>query len=122
MAKQSTLNDQIRKFTLKPQQSTATPSKSAAISNKLGMVQLRERKQVSYNETWMAFEASTNEPVKNTDQGTLVKFARKGIKNTDRSKALALASAKHDSHRAGKRSSRKLGQARCTQGFMLCSG
>lgn len=58
--------------------------------------ELRDRKHVSYNETWLAVEASTNATAKDqdADQGTLVKFTRKGIKNTNSSKSMMLASAK----------------------------
>lgn len=75
------------------------------------MVHLRERKPVSYNETYLAVEASSSEAAKHQepDQGTLVKFTRKGIKNTNSSKPLMLASAKlkQQQSKAGSKLGRK---------------
>ena len=65
--------------------------------------ELRQRKQnVSYNETWLAFEASAGEPAKdqNADHGAIHRFAKEGIKNTNSSKSMMLASAKLQQQRS----------------------
>lgn len=74
--------------------------------------ELRDRKPVSYNETWLTVEASTSKANNGAqaDQPTLVKFTRKGIQNTNSSRSMMLASAKLQQQR--NRTGVKLGRKR----------